>query len=158
MRVEKFLICLNRMIEDKTGASLMETAITLPVLAFLVMGASDLAMGFSQKLTIQQAAARSIEMATAGGVSSATLTTIRAEAASAAGVSTDKVTIDSWLECNGTRQSSFDGVCTTGQQVARFVAINISGSYTPMFSFVVPRSMTNNGSVSVTGYSSVRVQ
>lgn len=155
MRVEKFLICLRRLILDQKGASLMETAITVPVLVFLVMGASDLAMGFSQKLLVQQAAARSIEMATSGGVSSSTLTTIRAEAASAAGVSTDEVTIDSWLECNGTRQSSYDGSCSTGQQVARFVSIVINGSYTPMFSFLVPRS---DGTVALTGYSSVRVQ
>lgn len=159
MGVLKTYRCIWRLLADRKGASVMETAIVVPTLAVLVMGASDLAMGFAQKVKIQQAAARAIEMATAGGVSSSALTTLKSEGATAAGVPETSVTLDNWLECDGVRQSSFDGTCSTsGAQMARFVSISISGSYAPMFSFLLPQSRTSNGSVTVSGYSAVRVQ
>lgn len=159
MMQTKLLRCALRLLTDRKGTSVMETAIVVPALAILVMGASDLAMGFSEKLKLQQAAARTVEMATAGGLNSAAFQNLQAEGASAAGVPTESVTLDTWLECNSVRQSSFDGTCGDGEQVARFVSIDISGSYAPMFSFLVPQSRTtDNGGFALNGYSSVRVQ
>lgn len=137
----------------------METAIVVPVLAVIVMGASDLAMGFAEKLNVQQAAARSVEMATAGGMSSAAFQNLQSDAATAAGVSTSSVTVDKWLECDGVRQSAFDGTCTSSSaQMARFVSVTINSSYAPMFSFLSPPSRTSDGSIGISGYSAVRLQ
>ena len=157
MRLGKTIRRLATLLKDNRGTSVLETALIVPTLAMFVMGGSDLAMGFSEKLKMQQSAARAIEMATAGGRGSSAFNNLQTEAATAAGVPTSNVTVDKWLECDGVRQTSFDDTCTSsGAQVARFVSISISGSYTPMFSFLVPD--TDNGAISISGYSSVRVQ
>ncbi len=149
------LAILRRLLTDCRGVSVIETAIVLPVLAVLITGVSDLAMGFSAKLKIQQAAARSIEIVTAAGVNSAAFQTVQADAATAAGVSQDQITIDKWLECAGVRQSSYTGTCTSGQQVGRFVSISITGAYSPIFPVMQAFS---NGAVPLSGYSAVRIQ
>ena len=149
---------LYRLLADRKGASVMETALVVPTLAVFVAGATDMAMGYAQKIKVQQAAARSIEMVTTTGLGSTAFTALQSEAASAAGVSTSNVTVDSWLECNTVRQSSVNGSCSDGAQIARFASVIINGSYTPMFSFLIPRSRLTNGAIPLTGYSSVRVQ
>lgn len=149
------LAVIRRLITDQRGISVIETAIVLPAMALLVAGISDLAMGFSAKLKVQQAAARSIEMATAGGLNSAAFQAIQNEAATSAGVPVGQVTIDKWLECAGVRQSLMDGTCASGQQVARFVSISISASYHSMFPLL---RGTNNADIALNGFSSVRVQ
>ena len=157
MRFGKTIRRLATLLRDNRGTSVLETALIVPTLAMFVMGGSDLAMGFSEKLRVQQAAARAIEMATAGGLNSAAFNNLQADAASAAGVPANSVVVDKWLECDGVRQSSFDDTCTTsGAQMARFVSISITSSYAPMFSFLVPDN--DNGSISISGYSAVRVQ
>jgi len=140
---------------DDRGISVIETAIVIPALAMLIAGMSDLAMGFAAKLRVQQAAARSVEMATAGGLNSAAFQALQAEAADAASVPAEQVTLDKWLECAGVRQVSFDGSCFTGQQVGRFVSISISASYRPMFPML---QLSASGDIPVAGYASVRVQ
>ena len=149
------LRCLRR---DSKGASIMETALVVPTLAVFVAGATDMAMGYAQKIKVQQAATRSIEMVTTAGLGSTAFTALQSEAASAAEVSTSNVTVDSWLECDTVRQSSIGASCSAGAQIARFASVSINGSYTPMFSFLIPRSRLTNGAIPLTGYSSVRVQ
>ena len=154
MRATAFA-ALRRLLADRRGVSVIETAIVVPAMAILIAGVSDLALGFSAKLKIQQAAARSIEMATAGGLNSAAFQVLQNEAATSAGVPTGQVTLDKWLECAGVRQTLFDGTCTSGQQVARFASISISASYRPMFPLLQGMS---NGSIPLNGYAAVRVQ
>lgn len=157
MRLCNITPWLAQLLKDSRGTSVLETALIVPTLAMFVMGGSDLAMGFSEKIRVQQAAARAIEMATAGGLNSAAFNNLQSDAATAAGVATSNVVVDKWLECDGVRQSSFNDTCTTtGAQMARFVSISITSSYAPMFSFLVPDN--DNGSISISGYSAVRVQ
>lgn len=146
---------LRELPSDVRGISVIETAIVIPALAMLIAGVSDLAMGFAAKLKVQQAAARSIEMATAGGLNSAAFQALQAEAAGAASVPVAQVTLDKWLECAGVRQASFGGSCFTGQQVGRFVSISISASYRPRFPIL---QLSASGDIPLSGYSSVRVQ
>ena len=144
-----------RLTSDTRGVSVIETAIIVPALAMLIAGVSDLAMGFSARLKIQQASNSSIQLATAGGSNSLAFSTLQAEAATAAGVPTSQVTVDQWLECAGTRQTLFDGTCTSGQQEARYASVTITGSYNPKFPMMQYLSGT---SLPLKGYSVVRVQ
>jgi Flp pilus assembly protein TadG len=144
-----------RLRADTRGVSVIEMALIVPVLATLVAGVSDVAMGFSARLKIQQAANRSIDLATVAGLNSVAFTTLQAEAATAAGVTTDHVTVDQWLECAGVRQASFDGTCLTGQQTARFASVTINSSYAPHFPLMQNLSGT---SIPLRGYSAVRMQ
>jgi Flp pilus assembly protein TadG len=145
------------LIKDQRGASLIELALVSPILLLMVLGMVDAAMGFSMQLKLQQAAARTIELATAGGISSAAFQNLQTEAATASDQSADHVTVDKWLTCDGARQSAFDGVCADGQQVARFVSISIQAVYVP----ILTGAMSAVGlptSIALEGNSSVRVQ
>ena len=159
MAIARLVPALRRLLAATEGTSLIETAMVVPMLAVLVAGLSDTAMGFSKKLKVQQAAARTIEMATAAGLNGAAFQTLQAEAASAAGVPTGQVTLDKWLECGGTRQSDFTGTCATGTLPARFASITITDSYVPVFSAVLSgMQRSSDGKIALSGYSEVRVQ
>ena len=124
---------LSRLARDARGASMIELGLFAPILAVMVMGISDVAMGFSRKLTLEQAAYRVLERVAVGSVQS-DYSYLKAEAAAAAGVPESNVTVDSWLECDGVRQADFNAICPDGQMISRYVQIAIAGSYRPLFS------------------------
>jgi Flp pilus assembly protein TadG len=142
------------LVADARGASIIELAISVPFLLVMTLGMVDAAMGYSAKLQIQQAAARTIEMATAGGINSPAFQNMQAEAATASGQDSSHVGIDTWMECDGVRQASFTGSCTSGQQIAHFAGVTINGTYAPIMSglmqiFHLPTSFPIQGKASV---------
>lgn len=152
----RFLHILKR---DERGNALVEAAIVMPVLATLFAGATDMSQAYAKKIRIQQAAARSIELATASGYNNPAFNTLQDDAATAAGVPSSSVVVDKWLECNGTRQSSFSGTCATGQFIARYVSINIAGQYRPFFATALRYAhVSPDGNLALSGYAAVRVQ
>lgn len=146
---------LGALLADESGTSVIELAIVTPVLLVMALGMIDGAMGFTAKLKLQQAAARSIELVSVGGLAS--VSAVQAEAATASGQPAAHVTVDSWLECDGVRQPAIDGVCTGTQQIGRFASVTITGSYVPMMSGAM-HALGLPGTVNLTGKSSVRVQ
>jgi len=150
---------ISRLLADRRGTSVVELALLSPILLLTLAGMVDGARLVSTKLRLQQAAERTAELASAGGVASAAFTSLQAEAASAANVPSSKVTVTYWLECDGVKQSAFDGVCNAGQQAGRFTSITIVGSYSPSFNwnwlFGAGGSAT---SLSLSSSASVRVQ
>jgi Flp pilus assembly protein TadG len=148
---------LRRWRRDEGGTSVVELALLSPILLITLGGTVDCARLISAKLRLQQAAERTAEMASAGGIASAAFGSLQSEAAAAAKVSASNVSVSYWLECDGTKQSAFDGTCADGQQVARFTSITIAGSYVPTFAWLF-RPVTTNGAVALSGSASVRVQ
>jgi Flp pilus assembly protein TadG len=146
-----------RLLRSERGTSAIELSALSPMLLSMVLGLIDASLGFTAKLKLQQAATRSIEMATAGGIASPAFNNLSEEAAAASGVSRDNITVTKWLECDGVRQDSFDAICTSGQQYARFVGVTINATYTPMLSSAM-RSFGLPGSLPIVGKASVRVQ
>lgn len=145
---------------DVRGTSLIETALIAPVLVLLAGGAIDAGLGYAQKIKVQQAAARSVELATVSGLVNNLQATMQADGASAAGVASGNVTIDIWLECNGVRQGDVNGTCSASAP-ARFASTTITDTYTPLFAafFSGTGAAANNTlSVPLRGYASVRVQ
>lgn len=150
---------LRRLRLDPRGTSTIELAMVVPLMTLFVAGATDIAYGVAAKSRLQAAASRSLELATSGGLNSAAFQTLNTEAANAAGVPTSNVTVTKWRECGGTLQLTFEGTCTVGQEVARFVRVRVTGSYRPMFAAVAPGWQTNaNGDVGLSGSATVRVQ
>jgi len=142
---------------DLRATSTVELALIVPILMVVLAGSVDVARLISTKLRLQQAAERTAEMASAGSIASAAFTSLQSEAATAANVPTSQVTVTYWLECDGTKQTSFDGTCTSGQQVGRFASISISSSYTPSFSWLL-HATGASGSIPLSSSASVRVQ
>ncbi len=141
------------------GASLIEFALFAPVLALMIMGISDVAMGYSAKLKLEQAAYRSLEKVAVGTVQS-DYSYLRAEAATAAEVPITNVTVDNWLECDRVRQASFDGTCPAGQMISRYVQITILSTFRPAFPYgPLARSFSGtDGSFAISAGAALRIQ
>ncbi len=143
---------------DERGASIIELALVAPVLASMLVGMVDLSRAYSYKLKLEQAAQRAIEKVQAYQTSSSTYSTLQTEAATAAGVPASSVTIDYWLECNGTRASSYDSTCASGQTYGRWVSVTVQGTFTPMFrSKYYPRA-NSDGTFTIQGKTGMRTQ
>lgn len=145
-----------RLARDSRGTSSVELAMLAPFFALMVLGTVDAARAVAEKVRLQQAASRSIEMVSSGGLDSAAFTNLRAEAAAAANVSQDNVTTDAWLECDRTRQPDFNGDCTGTQEIGRYASVVINGTYVPWFSsslsqlgYDISRTITLKGKASV---------
>ena len=152
------MIRFTRLARDERGASIIELALVAPILASLLIGMVDLSRAYSYKLKLEQAAQRAIEKVQAYQTSTSTYGTLQAEAAAAAGVPTSNVTIDYWLECDGTRATSYDSTCSGTQTYGRWVSVTVQGTFTPMFrSKYYPRANAN-GTFTIQGKAGMRTQ
>lgn len=149
------------LIRDERGASVIEMALFMPFVATLVIGVVDLSRAYSAKLQLEQAAYRSIEKVQQYQASEDTYSTLSNEAtsaATAAGFTNPIVTIDYWLECNGTRQTTYDSTCTTAPQTARWVSVDVSAKFTPMFASRHWPGANSDGTITLHGKAGLRTQ
>ncbi|HET9628702.1 MAG TPA: TadE/TadG family type IV pilus assembly protein [Novosphingobium sp.] len=154
--------CLGALWRDRSGNSIVEMSLILPVLVLLFCGAMDLGLAFLGQIRIQQAAARTMEMALAYKSPNVALSTtiIHDEGATAYGLPTTdsagQVTADLWLECSGVRQLSYSGTCTTGTP-ARYASVTITDTYSWLFESIVTTDITPY-TIPLRGYAEVRIQ
>lgn len=147
------------LVRDRRGTSTVELAMVAPFFAMLVMGTVDASRAVSEKMRLQQAAARSIEMASAGGINSPAFTNLGAEAAAAAGVSAQNVTVTPWLECDRSAPLPIDNDCAPNQEIGRYVSVSIRGNYTPWFaSSLAGLGWDVSRAIRIEGQASVRLQ
>jgi Flp pilus assembly protein TadG len=156
---------LRTLVRDCRGASIIELALTAPFLASLIIGMVDISRGYSAKVQLTQAAQRAVEKAMQGKKETDLYDTLQAEAATAAGVATTAVTVKYWLECNGvskytsaaTMTADYDQVCPSGQTYARYVTVDITKAFTPMFSTRFAGANAD-GTYTLHGTAGIRVQ
>ncbi|MBB3764020.1 TadE/TadG family type IV pilus assembly protein [Sphingomicrobium lutaoense] len=121
-------------LRDERGTSVVEMGMLAPVLATLIIGTSDLALAYSEKLRLEQASQSAIEkVMQRNSDAGTTILTLKVEASQQANVPITQVDVDYWLECNGTRQGQYDVTCPTGQTYARYLQVSIESEYDPMF-------------------------
>ena len=152
------MIRFARLARDDRGASVIELALVMPIMASLLIGMVDLSRAYSHKLKLEQAAQRAIEKVQQYQATSSTYSTLQAEAATAAGVPTANVSIDYWLECNGTRATDYESVCTSGQVYARWVKVDVTGTFTPIFPSKKYPGANTNGTFTLHGIAGMRTQ
>lgn len=147
---------------DERGTGTIELALSAPILAFLLVGAVDMGMGYTERLALQQAANRTLELGMARGPVNDSYSYLQAIGATNSGRPTSAVTIDNWLECDGARQGSFDGTCGGNQQTARYISVRITGTHQPTFDYNgLARRFGDTGlggSVAIAGSAAVRIQ
>jgi Flp pilus assembly protein TadG len=154
----------SRLARDERGASIIELALLLPVLSTIVIGVADISRAYSQKLIHEQAAYRAIEKVQQYQASQSTLTALQNEVVSAANdagftdVTTSNVTIDFWLECNGARQTTYNMNCSSGQTQARWISVDVTHNFTPMFASSRWPGSNSNGSYTLHGRAGLRTQ
>jgi Flp pilus assembly protein TadG len=152
------MIRFARISRDDRGASIIELALVAPILASLLIGMVDMSRAYSYKLKLEQSAQRAIEKVQQYQSTTSTYGTLQSEAADAAGVPASDVTIDYWLECDGSRQSDYNTSCSGTQTYARWVTVSVQGTFTPMFrSKYYPRA-NSNGTFTIIGKAGMRTQ
>lgn len=159
--------------ESEQGTSLIEMALVAPFLAALLVGMIDISKAYSDKLMLEQAAQRTIERVQQQRSVSSDYSSLKVEAATAAGVqaSQNNPVVRQWLECtptdgNGTvtgapvsqGNNSLGNQCPSDTDLpARYVTITIQKAFTPIM-----RSRylgTNaNGTYTLTGQAGIRIQ
>lgn len=150
---------LRRLWADARGTSFVEMGMLAPFFAMLALGTVDASRAVVDKMMLQQAASRSMEMVSAGGLDSSAFNNLRSEAAAAAGVATDQVTVDAWLECDRVRQDSFDGDCASSQEIGRYASVAINKPYSPWFaSSLAGMGYNISSTITLQGKASVRLQ
>jgi Flp pilus assembly protein TadG len=142
---------------DQRGAAVMELAIVAPIFATMLIGMVDIGRGYSMKLQLEQAAQRSIEKVMNGQADKSTAAALKTEAATTAGVPETDVVVDFWLECDSARQTNYDTTCASGAVFRRYLTVQISKTFTPMFS-AKWLGANSNGSFTVVGKTGVRTQ
>lgn len=149
---------------DDRGAAIIEMALLLPVMATLVIGVADISRAYSQKLLLEQAAYRAIEKVQQYQSSESTYSTLRNDVVAAAAdagftdVTTSNVTIDYWLECSGVRQTSYDTNCSTVSESARWISVDVTHNFTPMFASSRWPGSNSDGSYTLHGRAELRTQ
>lgn len=141
---------------DARGTSLVEFAAAAPVFALLVVGVGDISRGFSERLALQQAANRTLELAHLG-TRDPDYSYLIQEAAAAADVPESQVGLSQWLECDGTRKA-FDATCDDDEQIARYITLTINSTFTPAFGSIAYPGALPDGRVPLVAEASLRVQ
>ena len=150
------LLLLRRLRRDRRGASIIELALALPFLSIMLVGLVDVASCYSAQMSIQQAAARSLERVQ---VSSSTtdFAFVKTEAATAAGVPEAQVTIETWLECDNVKQAATVQTCDDDTDVTgKYVKVTIASSYKPYFAYSPLGTRQADGQIALSASSSVR--
>lgn len=151
---------VRRIRRDRRGASIIELALAMPVISIMLVGLVDMSSLFSAQLSLQQAAARSLERVQVTGtttdLSSSNFEFLRTEAATAAGVPETKVEVTKWLECDNVRQPSTVTLCPGTADAARYVRVKIDKGYVPFFSFSPLGARQTDGTVALSAAASVR--
>lgn len=141
---------------DARGATIVEFAIAAPILGLFVVGIGDLARGMSERVALQQATHRAVELAHLGRIGP-NYSFIVPEAATAAQVPQSDVSLEQWLECNGTKMP-FTSTCEPGQRMARYIKLTVNKKFWPLFRAAFYTSLSADGSVPFSANASLRVQ
>jgi Flp pilus assembly protein TadG len=149
---------IRSLARDERGASVIELALVTPIFAAMLIGMVDLGRAYSYKLQLEQAAQRAIEKVQQYQASSSTYTTLQSEAATAAGVATSAVVVDYWLECNGTKQTNYNTTCAGSETYGRWVTVEVTGTFTPIFASRRWPNANANGTFTVKGKAGIRTQ
>jgi Flp pilus assembly protein TadG len=143
---------------DNRGAAIIELALVAPMLAVLVIGATDVGNGFSRKLALEQGAQRAIEkqMQTTGDDTPED--TIKDEAALQADVDAVDGTVAYLRLCTGTAQTDSDTLCTSGQVTSLYLTVTVTDTYQPLFPFLGMGVKQADGSYLVHAKAGMRTQ
>ena len=146
---------LRRLARERRGASIIELALALPLLSVMMIGLVDVASCYSAQMSIQQAAARSLERVQVNGMTS-NFAFVKTEAATAAGVPESQVTVETWLECDNVKQAATVTVCPGTADAGKYVKVTITSSYSPFFAVSPLGTRQANGSVALSASAAVR--
>lgn len=155
---------LRNLVAEERGTALIEMALATPIFAVLLTGMVDISRAYSERLQLEQATQRAIEKVFNNQTQSTSYNTLKAEAVAAAQdagyttVTTSNVTIDYWLECNGTRQTNYDTSCPDGDIQARYLNVAIQKRFSPIFGTRFFPGANSDGTFTLKSDAGIRTQ
>jgi hypothetical protein len=151
---------LRCLLRCEQGSSIVELALALPIFSAMLIGIVDLSRAYSSKLQVEQAAQRAIEKVQQYQASASTFSTMKAEAAAAAGITATATnpTVDWWLECDGARAPDYSVPCSSGQIEARWIEVRVETTFTPYFASNRWPGSNADGTYTIAGEAGIRTQ
>ena len=124
---------LATVLRDKRGNSAVELAMVMPLVLMMALGGIDFAMGFRHKIQMQQHAQTGAEYVMGTMESLPTGVDVRKAVSDASGLPMGSVTADSWVECDGVKQSVPAPNCVNPAAVqTKYMTITVTEQWTPM--------------------------
>ena len=120
-------------LRDKHGNSAVELAMVMPLVLMMALGGIDFAMGFRHKIQMQQHAQTGAEYVMGTMESLPTGVDVRKAISDASGMPMGAITANTWVECDGVKQSipAPDCVDPTAVQT-EYMTITVTEQWTPM--------------------------
>lgn len=140
---------------DERGAAIIELAIIAPVLALLTVGVVDMANGFGRKMKLEQAAQRAVEKVMNTTGQTTVEATIVQEASQQAEVTSDKVTVNFRMECNGAVSTAVE--CQPNETEAKWISVVVEDQYRPLFPLHF-KGINSDGTYHIRAEAGVRVE
>ena len=170
----------TKLLADDTGAAIIELALIAPIFALMTIGVVDMSNAYSRKLALEQGAQRAVEkimQTTQDDTVENTLTTeavCQVNGTNANGtcktspITAANVTVTFRLECNAsgtitaqttTNATTFDTfTCALGSTEARYIQVQVSDKYTPMFPIHFAAFTSSDGSYHLSATAGMRTQ
>lgn len=138
-RSMRWVSCLRSFLWNRDGASAIELAICLPLIATMVMPIADLGMGAYAKMQVQDAAQAGAAYATRYGFNQTNITTAVTSATAMSGISATPAPSEFCGCVSGTTVSNVGTLpctqtCTNGT-VGTYVNVNAQANYSTLFPY-----------------------
>lgn len=157
---------LSRLRTREDGAALVELALAAPVLAAIIMIASDVSLAFSRKLQLEQGAQRAVEKVMQTTQLANVQTNIAQEVALQADVDASQVSVTFPKFCDeeelpdlGRDADGFAiGECDPGESEAHYIQVVVWDDYDPIFSTLNLGTKQANGTYRVEARAGMRTR
>lgn len=124
---------IKKLVRADGGTATLELALVLPILASLLIGVVDITTAFNRKLVMEQAVQRAIERVMQTTTTQTVEANIKAEAAAAAGIPIENVTVVYTQTCNGVSTPTTQDCPNVNDTQVLYTNVSAWTSFTPMF-------------------------
>lgn len=127
---------LARVLRDRTGSVVVETAIVAPVLVLMGLGAFDLSRIIARQSELQAGSTdvEGIVLAVSGTSAATNVSTIKSILMNSLSLSADKVTVVKKYRCTSdTTLITNRSACDENDVVSTYVEVTLTDTYTPLW-------------------------
>ena len=123
----------KRLARETRGNATLELAFATPILLTMALASVDATMGFMHRMKMQQYAQVGADYIFSKMEDVPLDPVIKAEMVLATGLPANKITVQSWIECDSVKQNINIPHCVkAGAVTTRFVKIDVKDTYTPI--------------------------
>lgn len=124
---------IAKTIRSSAGNATIEIALVMPIVLMMALGGIDFAMGYRHKIEMQQTAHLGAEYVMGTMENVPTAVQVRQAISDATGMPVGSISVDKWIECDGTKQVIGAPACINPSAVQTdFMRITVRETYTPM--------------------------